>query len=67
MTDVTPIPPVQTVPYVGVCRTSGCESEDVPLHLELIEGTQVVCGQCGEQITDLTPQQETPTQEGPDT
>ena len=45
------------------CHTDGCENEGVPIEVdrsidvgdgEVVESPTVVCGPCGQQITDIT-------------
>jgi hypothetical protein len=35
------------------CRTPGCDNADVPLVLTVVQPPYVVCGVCGQQITDV--------------
>lgn len=41
--------------HIATCRTIGCENAGI--EIELIQVSElVVCGPCGEPITDITPQ-----------
>lgn len=48
MTDDPELTPEQVT-----CRTEGCTNANIPL--TILAGAVVVCGVCGEEITDRTP------------
>lgn len=52
------------VQVVATCHTEDCQNADVPIQVQVVEGPDpyVVCGPCGQRITDLTPSA-TPKQE----
>lgn len=40
-----------------VCHTEGCENEDITIEvLADAQSPVVICGPCGQEITDVTPQ-----------
>lgn len=54
MTEETPIP---SVAMKATCRTSGCSMDGVPVDVRAEQNPdgvyRVVCGACGQPITDL--------------
>jgi hypothetical protein len=35
------------------CHTEGCENQDIAIVVPLVDGGNVVCGVCGNEITDI--------------
>lgn len=47
---------IPTVDATVTCRTGGCINQDVPLDVPIAEeNPHVICGPCGNQITDIIP------------
>lgn len=45
------------IPATVICHTPGCENEGIPIQVLYVE--VVLCGPCGQQITDINPVRET--------
>ena len=46
------------VSITATCHTDGCANADIPIVLSVPDGTNpfVVCGVCGQQITNIQPE-----------
>ena len=45
-------------PLIAVCHGDGCSCAEVPITVDptlLADGSPLLCGCCGEAITDITP------------
>lgn len=51
MTEINLIPITETV----ICHTDGCENFDILIEVVTYQGYTVICGPCGQPITDITP------------
>jgi transcription elongation factor Elf1 len=47
---------IEFIEYQVTCRTEGCENSDITINIQAPkENAHIVCGVCGQQITDVTP------------
>jgi len=56
---------LETGDYIVTCRTPGCEGEGEGIPFTLVEVHGVICGACGNPITDIVPVAESPDEVPP--
>lgn len=56
MSDETPEPTYTYSPWEVRCHVGGCENNDLPVTIRMVDGTThlFICGACGTTITDIT-------------
>lgn len=37
------------------CHSENCENKDISIDISIVDGSSVICGPCGVEITDVIP------------